>query len=601
MPDTDPDRPLSILLWNEPHPIRNSYTEHLHVSRMLLSPLDEAVQEGRATLRVFSNDAVIDQLTESMPRYIGALQRPTNEEARAIAAQFGQWDEAAIGRWLDLVRGKGKVTDLYLSILERLHAEQAIDVVLLWSENGAVRRFARDHAIPVLHGELGPTRAPYPETMYFDAAGTNGNAAFRAAARDAIEEARGDPRVVLPSATWLVSAARGNPTPETRPDLVDLGVTYLHDRAGMLPPGPYLFAPLQLADDLNTLVHSEFGSPLDFVRHVAGLARDNGYGLVVKGHPGVRERAYNLRREIEALDWLEDEMPEAVILPRDCGPEISAHVMANAAYTVSINSSVGFESMIQGVPALVLGQAAFDAGGWLQENVPLRPVGAPRAFGPELDALVSVYMDRVLVPREIVLGTQYLPRRLAELAAGADRPLGAAPHAAWHVIGDGAPPRSEAPDLPRRPALGGWRIGAGDRIIWEDGAAVFVQSGQRHAQVVPLGAHVRGYVETIDPQDGGDRIVGWALEGGAMRPAQTILMIDGDRVVSRHRVMMARHDVAEAFPKLARVPHCGFQFVCSGAAAGQRRLMVLTHDGRGMLMPNLGAGMPISPRVKVPW
>lgn len=588
---------ISVLFWSEPHPFRNSYTEHLHVAQMLLPPLLSEVQKGLISLRLFSNNDVIVQLNASLPGATAYLQRPTNDEARSIASQFDLWNDASIARWLQLVRGEGEVTEIYLAILERLHREQPIDVILTWSENGAVRRFARERGIPVLFGELGPTRAPFPQTMYFDPEGTNGHAAFRARVRDVIMAGIGDPDAFLPASTWLLTNEMANNKQETISSLLDIGTTFRADWAQLLPDGPYLFVPLQLADDLNTLLHSDFTGPVDFLRHVTELAGKMGYGLVVKGHPGVKERPYNLRREIEALDWLEQNAPDAVILPRDCGPDMSAFVLSNAAYTVSINSSVGFEAMILGVPALILGQAAFDAGGWLQENIPLLPAASPRDFRAQISALVSVHLDQILVPRPVVLQTDYLYHRLRALVARADLPLTSFAHANWHVFGQVADIEQAMP-VPRTAFLGQVALPAGTSLAIQPGLAVLTHPDRTCDQALPLLDGFTGYIDMVEPRDkkGEYLVAGWALETATLRPPLILLLFEGDKLKSRHRVLMPREDVAAAIPDLFATPVCGFQFTFEMADVSQARVMIVSNDGSGQVLPRLSTGVVIGQR-----
>lgn len=590
------NRPLNVLFYSEPHPYRNSYTEHAEVVRRLLPALSRFVEERQISLRVFSNNEVIDRLLVEMPRSLPFWQRPTNAESRQIQGMFGQWDDAAIARWLDLVRGDGEVTEIYLSILRRLHFEQPIDVILTWSENGAVRRFGEEEGVPVLFGELGPTRPPFPETMYFDTHGTNGHSAFRPIIRRMIEEGKGG---FLPAQTWLVRNEIGNENQETACSLLDRGITFSTTYAELLPDRPYIFVPLQLADDLNTLMHSEFSAPLDFLKHAAEQAAKNGYDLVVKGHPGAGVRPYNMRREIEALDYLEQAHPDAVILPRDCPADTSAYVLANAAYVMTINSSVAFEAMILGVPALVLGQAAFDADGWLQENTPLLPADKPRDFRPVLDAIVSANMDHVLVPRDVVLETDYLLNRLRARAADTDEAtrLAQESFARWHVSGSDMSGDLLA-DIPRHPGIGAGMVTPGTRIFRQ--AGVVLMHEPDNTRVLEFAArqscigHIDGLVED-DSENNGYTMVGWAMDTRTMAPPLMVLLVNDDTVVSCHRLLIPREDVGQVIPDLARTPLCGFRFGFRGGQIERMKLLVLCHDGSIHTVPTLGAGLSIQP------
>ena len=364
IPSPPSDRPLSVLYWCEPHPIRNSFTEHAHIGQRIISALERDIMSGRLSMRLFSNNETVKKLLHDNPNSLGLLHRPTNEEQGQMMSLFSRWDDTAIAQWLELVRGKGSITEFYVSILKRLHAEHPIDVILNWSENGAVRKFAKAQGIPVLYGELGPTRHPFAETMYFDTNGTNGNAALRKDVRNRIKRAQTAGEVPLPAQMWLIQNDVSNTAPETNASLIDAAVNYKPELAKMLPQSPYLFVALQLADDLNTKLHSNFDTPRDFLEEAVKMACAAGYTLVVKGHPGAAVRPYNLRHEVEALEWLEAAMPDAVILTRDCGNVVSNYALANAAYSISINSSISFESMMLGVPPARPGRGGIRRG-WL--------------------------------------------------------------------------------------------------------------------------------------------------------------------------------------------------------------------------------------------
>lgn len=587
MMNSGTDGRINVLFYSEPHPIRNSYTEHMHIASKLAPVLIESVRRKQICLRILSNNDMVDRMSAEHPATIGFLQRPTNEESCRINALFGPWSDEAITRWLELVRGEGEVTRLYLDILERLHGEQPIDVILIWSENGAVRRFAKRHGIPVLSGELGPTRSPFPQTLYFDPQGTNGHASHRKAMRRLIEKTRTADGSFLPASTWLISNERSNGAPETVCSLIDRSATHGSGLIAKLPERPYLYVPLQLADDLNTLLHSEFRGPIEFLRVVVQKARENGYGLVVKGHPAVKSRPYNLQHEIEALEWLSAHVPEAVVLPRDCGSDCSAYFMGNAAYTVSVNSSVGFESMMLGVPALVLGQAAYDADGWLQENIPLLPSDQPRDLREPMDALVSSHLDHVLVPNDMVFETDYLYRRLSALAAGRDRPLSDFRFSDWYVCGEVFDPCP--PALPRASALGQELVSPGSKVTLEDGVAAFANPAASEEVTLELGDHCIGYIDSMEKIDeaGQFRIGGWVLERERQVPPQAIYVLSGNQVLSCHHPAVRRDDVARAYPDLASIPRCGFGLSFTVPDIANTQLLMQTSDGKGQLVPRI--------------
>ncbi|MDB6452710.1 GT99 family glycosyltransferase N-terminal domain-containing protein [Falsirhodobacter sp. 20TX0035] len=563
---------INLLYYLEPHPYRNTFTEHAGVMAVLEQALADAVDRQDVNLRIFSNGEVIDALMQQTPLMAPFLQRPTGAETRRIRALHDRWAEPKIAEWLQLVRGEGEVTDFYISILERLHREDPIDAILCWSENGAVRRFAAAHDIPVLHGELGPTRSPFPETVYFDPAGTNGHAAMRQTIRARLEaaEAEGIWNTFGTAAGCLPMAEVHNPAPETSPTVIDLCVTWTPEAAPWTPEGPYIYVALQLADDLNTLLHSRFPNPKAFLEHIVPEAKRLGYAVVVKGHPAAADRPFNLTRELEALIWLEDEHPDVLVLPRKTGARVSNHVMGQAHYVACINSSLGFEAMILGVPPLVLGDAVYDADGWLQERIPFLPAGAPRDFTAVMDAVVGLTMRDHLIQRTALAD----PGALARILDGAisTRPARTTPWIRRSVRGI---------DLPREV-----RIEA-DRLI--------VCPDTEHAFTLPTSGAFSGYIDGITTEANEEILRGWAIDTRHARAARIVWMMVDDRLVSEHRLVRKRRDVADALPGLPLSHYLGFAFALPPGVPPERiRLVFLSHDDRALVcQPSRAPGQSI--------
>lgn len=570
---------INLLYYLEPHPYRNTFTEHLGALAVLEPALINAVDRKDVNLRIFANAEAVDAIVVKTPLLAPLLQRPTGRETRRMKAMHDRWGPATIARWLNLVRGEGEITDFYDAILERLHAEEPIDAILCWSENGAVRRFAARHGLPVIHGELGPTRSPFPETVYFDTAGTNGNAALRGAARTALDtaEAAGTLGDLGLAQGCLPAAETHNPAPETAPTVIDLCATWTPDAAAWVPDGPYIYVALQLADDLNTLLHSRFDTPEAFLRHIVPEAKARGYAVVVKGHPGAADRPFNLTRELEALDWLETEHPDVRILPRGTGARVSNHVIGHASYVACINSSLGFEAMILGVPPLVLGEAAYDADGWLQERIAFLPAGTPRPFAPVMDALVSLMMRDHLMPRAALSDPAALAgllARLTDLDPGAPRPG-------------------------IRRAL---RTISGPREVRIEEGQVTVSPGTDEEFILPVDDGFLGYTDGITSGANGDVLRGWAIDTRHGRAVRAIWVVVDDRLFSEHRVAVARRDVVSAMPGYPLSPLVGFAFALPAGVPVERvRLLFLSYDDRVLVSrPGAAPGLPIRAEDAIP-
>lgn len=564
---------INLLYYLEPHPYRNTFTEHLGALAVLEPALVNAVDRQDINLRIFSNAEAVDAVVQSSPQLAAVLQRPTGNETRRIQAMHERWGPTTIERWLDLVRGVGEITEFYIGILERLHAEEPIDAILCWSENGAVRRFAARHGLPVIHGELGPTRSPFPETVYFDTAGTNGHASLRQRARATLEAAEAEGRLAGfgLAAGCLPAVEVHNRAPETAPTVIDLCATWTPEAAPWMPDGPYIYVALQLADDLNTLLHSRFADPEAFLRHIVPEAKSHGYAVVVKGHPAAADRPFNLTRELEALAWLEEEHPDVLVLPRKIGAHVSNHIIGHASYVACINSSLGFEAMILGVPPLVLGDAVYDAGGWLQEKIVLQPAGTTRAFAGVMDAIVALTMRDHLTPREALSDPAALAGILARLT-GLD------------------------PAAPRTNIRRALRSIDAPRDLRFDGSRMIVNAETEQAFSLAVDDEgFLGYTDGITSEAGGDIIRGWAVDTRHGRAPRAIWVAVDDRLFSEHRLAVRRADVMAALPGYPLSPLVGFAFALPKAVAPERiRLIVLSHDNRVLVTrPASAPGQPI--------
>jgi hypothetical protein len=570
---------MNLLFYVEPHPVRNSYTEWFHVATLLSPVLAKYAAGGNISCRIFSNNAVIDKLLNTIPAVISHLQRPTITESKFIDAQFEQWNAASIAKWLDLVAGRGPVAEFYLSVVERMHAALPIDVILTWSENGALRKFSERTGVPVIFGELGPTRPPFVETMYFDRGGTNGNAFFRKTTRKLIEECD---RATIPSSqSWLISSDKKIDKPETVRSLIDLPSTFDRQFQDVLPSKKYVYIPLQLADDLNTLMHSKFKTPKDFLINVLPRVAEAGYAAVIKGHPGAEARPYNMRHEIEALQYAEESGFDVVIIPRKAPPDLSAYVLGNASYTMSINSSVSFESMLLGVPALVMGAAAFDANGWLQENISLRPADQQHDYSAVMDMATAVHMQSVFVPKDIVLDSDYLFGLFREVTTDTADFTNAL------LIGNSV-------SAPVIPYLGAASVRRGDTIVVRNGSLFIHRKGDPSAVLeLRLSRMFFGHLDLCQVHGDNNLLLsGWAIDEKTGRPPMQLIVTSGSTIVSAHRINHRREDVVSEIPDLQGTL-CGFSVVIENVKSENLSLVLVGYDGQGQIITHLKPGLQL--------
>jgi capsular polysaccharide export protein len=590
----------NVLLYVEAHPIRNSFSEHFHIAKILGPVLGRFAARGKIDLRVFANQHVCAQIKDEMPGVSRHLVEPTEQEAAFIETQFGRWNRERINRWLELVKGEGDVTDAYVGMLERRHAERPIDIVLLWSENGAVRRFCEMNGIPVLHGELGPTRPPFVETMYFDIGGTNGNATARYKTYARLSNG-GQSEGELPSArTWLLTSERGLTTAETRPSLLDLPITFQPDFHCQLPEKPYVFVAMQLADDLNTLIHSPYKTPQAFLEAAMRDITDKGYHAVIKGHPGAAARPFNLRKEVEALRYVEENFDNVVILPRTANTSLSLYALANARYSMSINSSVSFESMLLGVPSVVKGSAAFDAAGLLQERIQLRPVEKAADYRDDLNALTSTYLMRHLVPKSIVLNSDYLYQRICKLLKlDIQTEVPSWDFAAWHILGAEHLPSSDV----QRAGSEAITTRVGDSLfentimLLEDEGKMVLSDAVTTLELSGPKGLILGTIDEVVRRNGNICVSGWCLEQEDMARPVAILGLRDGIVSSARSEVVERYDVHGVFPDAeeeALLSGFNIEFPDPTENEGEfSGLLIITKDLGYHLVTQLDAGQPI--------
>lgn len=142
--------------------------------------------------------------------------------------------------------------------------------------------------------------------------------------------------------------------------------------------GNYLFFPLQRPDD-ETSFFARF-RPEEIAAAALSWCRENNYKLVIKRHP------YCVSARI--ADWLQTmaSLSEVVITEGDV-----VKIFANAAGVLTINSSVGFEALLRGLPVFCFGASEY---GYLTHEIfDLKQLGTalgaalPAKSPPNMEAL----------------------------------------------------------------------------------------------------------------------------------------------------------------------------------------------------------------------
>ncbi|PIE12246.1 MAG: hypothetical protein CSA72_00290 [Rhodobacterales bacterium] len=373
---------MRVLIYIEPHPIRDEYTIFNAIARRFLPLL--GLQNG-IEFRLYANGATFERIGISSPE--GDTKRfiaPLEEDEALLERHFKPWDKAGMPDWLDLMAGTGIARD-YEALLERIWLRYRFDAVLYWGENGAVRNFCRTNGIMSMGMELGCTRAPFVETIAPDLLGTNGSAVPAQLSVSDLEEITGGQGLSAPDALAMFSRAETGDTWRAGFDLVAPP-----DLRAFLDRGRIAVLPLQLYDDANLLRFSPYGTVRDVVLDVVPKLAEAGWNVVVKPHPASAVRGAAVTENRIARDAL---APWSDHLFWYEGSETtSATLMSLADLVVTVNSSVGFEALFYDRPVVVMGDAVYK----------------PKGLFPTLDDVVREQVDWTAYARHAALLRQFM-------------------------------------------------------------------------------------------------------------------------------------------------------------------------------------------------
>jgi capsular polysaccharide export protein len=131
--------------------------------------------------------------------------------------------------------------------------------------------------------------------------------------------------------------------------------------------GQYFLVPLQVHNDAQLRVHSEFDSVLDFIHLVVMSFAECAPGdvhLVIKQHP--MDRGYHDYSSLIAELALRYGIAERVLYLHD---QHLPTLLEHARGVVLVNSTVGFSALFHGTPLMVCGAAIYDMQGLSYQGV----------------------------------------------------------------------------------------------------------------------------------------------------------------------------------------------------------------------------------------
>lgn len=363
---------MRVLIYVEPHPIRDSQTIFKDVARDFLPLLAGSTPDF--DVRMYTTRALVGALkVEALAGVEKRLIRATPAEEALFAGRLCDWESEGIPAWLSLMAG-GDVADEYVGVLRRVWSVFPYDIIVHWGENGAVTRFIEERPVTRVAMELGCTRAPFLRSVVMDPFGTNGSAIVPRLSVDDLRGIVGDNPMTAAEALYGYSA-NVEALPYEQQFLPLDGGDW---SARILGTSQKIaFLPLQLHDDANLLRFSKYETVEDVVLDVVPKLAAAGYLTVIKTHPDAKSRpqshlAFSLARSA-LRPWADN----VVWLDASKTVYNNAQLAALADLVVTVNSSVGFESLYYDKVVSVLGDAVYK----------------PKGLFPDLEAAISGAFD----------------------------------------------------------------------------------------------------------------------------------------------------------------------------------------------------------------
>lgn len=391
-----------VLLWTEPLPIRggNAYNWTVYSMGIGMSQAPRRNQYGH--LRVAYSHRY-GPLISSFAQKNWAFSLDF-ELVRQIEAELGPgmaWDRNSVAVWKDLMRGRGRVTELETKLLERAYEVFPFQTILTWGVNGAVAEFASIHGMRHVSLELGPTRNPFVETGHCDPFGVNGDSVL-----SRLPEGFRLPQ--LESERWLDKFVARN----------GIEIPPVHDivKQARETGAKIALIPLQLADDANFLLHAEqYSSFVDFLDEVVPPLQAAGWTCIIRPHPGGTRAEYVKSDHDKCRQWqLAQDQTKVIWFDDAVTPAQQIGLLKHVDAVVSVNSSMAFEAMILGTAVVVTGRSSFALPGHMPELADLVASNDLREILILQRRLAAFNLFHHLVPVGELFVPGQLMRRLAE-------------------------------------------------------------------------------------------------------------------------------------------------------------------------------------------
>ena len=405
---------MKILFYVEPHPMRDSFTSHSQPYKIFLNICRQLKLEKNQEdfedidVRVFSNHVLQElRFTENLDMW-PLILTPNSSEQGDIEEMATLWLPNGIKDWLDLSQNpEAIITKFYMGILDRIKREDFdFDVIVSWGQNQAVKTFAETNNIQTVYFELSSMRPPFPRALLMDPIGVNG-----AASSTYVDVADLHSFIDAPPVNVIFTALNDEFHQTKQNSNLFMSKFHPIDMPTFDSSKPVALIPLQLADDANLLLYSDFNSIEEFTEHAITLLSEEGWNILIKPHPHAYLRGGYVEHAQQKVIKKYENVNNVRIMHNEVLDGEYLSLLSNVDLIVTNNSSVGFEGLLCGTQCVTLGRSCYS----LKNGLPtiseylLSDDEAKAKYSTNASAIVT-YMLSFMFPLERKIAHQLVSR-----------------------------------------------------------------------------------------------------------------------------------------------------------------------------------------------
>lgn len=405
---------MKILFYVEPHALRDSFTSHSHPYKIFQNICRQIKHSSNSVafedidVRIFSNHILQQVRFEETLDLWPLILTPTKAEQKSIEELATMWLPQGMQDWIDIcTNSDSPITKFYTGILSRIKSSEFdFDVIVSWGQNQAIKDFSECNQIQTVYFELASMRPPFPLALLMDPIGVNGAASSTFLNVDTVKEfVRNVPSNVI----FTALNDEFHPTKQSS-NLFTSKYSPIQWKP-FATEAPVALIPLQLVDDANLLLYSEFSSIEEFTDSAIQKLTEHGWNILIKPHPhaelrgGYVERAQqNALKKYEAIDHIQ-------ILREPVQNNEYLSLLSRVDLIITNNSSVGFEGLLCGTQCVTMGTACYSIQGGLPNLEQfLNAQHHERAEFKENASAIVTFMTSFMFPLERKIAHELIAR-----------------------------------------------------------------------------------------------------------------------------------------------------------------------------------------------